>query len=194
MTTAGALGLMLAFEPRERGIMRRPPRDPRGALLSRRLLSRMLLMGLWLMAASFGLFEWMEWSGASHGQARTVAVNSFAVISTLYLLNTRSLERSYWSVGVLSNPWIPLGIVSMVLLQLAFTYVPFMNRMFRSEPISLEAWAAIVGAAVLAHFLVGLEKFIARRLSTRRGGSARTLSEGEEDLTHGNSQAGPAGS
>jgi hypothetical protein len=66
--------------------------------------------------------------------------------------------------------------------------------MFRSEPISLEAWAAIVGAAVLAHFLVGLEKFIARRLSTRRGGSARTLSEGEEDLTHGNSQAGPAGS
>ena len=34
MTTAVALGLMLAFEPKEPGIMHRPPRDPRRPLLT----------------------------------------------------------------------------------------------------------------------------------------------------------------
>lgn len=164
MTTAGALGLMLAFEPRESGVMQRPPRNPQGPLLSGELLGRMLLMGLLLMAAAYGLFEWKEYNGATAVQARTVAVNTFAVISTLYLLNCRSLERSYWSIGLLSNRWIPLGVLFMALLQLAFTYLPFMNRLFHSEPIGLESWGAIGAVAILAHFVVGLEKFIARRL------------------------------
>mgnify|MGYP005847287911 CR=1 FL=1 len=164
MTTAGALGLMLAFEPRESGVMQRPPRNPQGPLLSMELLGRMLLMGLLLMAAAYGLFEWKEYNGATAVQARTVAVNTFAVISTLYLFNCRSLERSYWAIGLFSNRWIPLGVFLMVLLQLAFTYLPFMNRLFHTEPIGLESWGAIAAAAVVAHFVVGLEKFIARRL------------------------------
>src|SRR5690606_12874550 len=57
MTTAVLLGLMLAFEPKEPGIMRRPPRDPRAAILSRPLLMRIGLVGLLLLAGSFSLFE-----------------------------------------------------------------------------------------------------------------------------------------
>jgi len=184
MTTAGALGLMLAFEPREKDVMKRPPRNPQGPLLSGELLGRMLLMGLLLMGAAYGLFEWKEVNGATHVQARTVAVNTFAVISTLYLFNCRSLERSYWAVGVLSNRWIPAGVLLMALLQLGFTYLPFMNRLFHTEPIPLESWIAIGAVALVAHFVVGLEKFIAARLARRKRAVDEEEAPEEEDLKH----------
>lgn len=175
MTTAGSLGLMLAFEPREPGIMGRPPRHPQSPLLSRELILRVVLAGVLLMLSAFGLFEWEEMSGASHAQARTVAVNAFAAISTLYLLNCRSLQSSYWKVGLFSNPWILLGIALMTILQLGFTYLPFMNSLFHTEPIGLDSWARILAAALVAHVLIGCEKFLAKRLagSGSSAGAAR---------------------
>jgi Ca2+-transporting ATPase len=122
-----------------------------------------------------------------------VAVNTFAVISTLYLFNCRSLERSYWSIGLFSNRWIPLGVFLMVLLQLAFTYLPFMNRLFHTEPIGLESWGAIAAAAVVAHFVVGLEKFIARRLFGVNRVVHGDDSPEEEGLEHEGSETREAG-
>src|SRR5690606_17654320 len=42
MTTAVLLGLTLAFEPKERGIMSRPPRDPREPIVTGTLIARIL--------------------------------------------------------------------------------------------------------------------------------------------------------
>ncbi len=58
MTTAVLLGLMLAFEPKEHGIMGRPPRRPGAPILSPALIRRILLVGTLLLGAAFGLFEW----------------------------------------------------------------------------------------------------------------------------------------
>ena len=69
MTTAGALGLMLAFERNEPGIMVRPPRDPARPLLTRELIMRILLVSAVLLAGSFGLFEWAQADGLSAGGA-----------------------------------------------------------------------------------------------------------------------------
>ncbi|MHC1742477.1 MAG: cation-transporting P-type ATPase [Syntrophobacteraceae bacterium] len=184
MTTAGSLGLMLAFEPREKGIMLRPPRHPLSPLLSRELVARVFLVGILLMAAAFGLFEWKELTGATHAQARTVAVNAFAVTSALYLLNCRSLYGSYWSLGILSNPGMLLGIGIMVVLQLGFTYLPIMNSLFHTEPIGLDSWAGIVAAAVVVHAAVGLQKFLANRFSLESSDSESDESNPLEGSVH----------
>ena len=65
MTTAIFLGLMLAFEPTEAGMMSRPPRDSRRPLLSGELLARIALVSVLLSAAAFGLFEWELALGAT---------------------------------------------------------------------------------------------------------------------------------
>jgi len=89
LTTAVLLGLTLAFEPREPGLMERPPR-PRGSpILDGVLVQRILLVGLMLLAGAFGLFEWALHHGTSVEQARTVAANVFAVGQAFYLLNCR---------------------------------------------------------------------------------------------------------
>lgn len=163
MTTAGFLGLMLAFEPKEPGIMLRPPRDPATPILTRTLSFRILLVGALLLIAAFGLFQWELASGATVAQARTVAVNVFVVIELFYLFNCRSLTKSLTELGLFSNMWVFAGTAGMLLLQILYTYVPIMNRLFQSEPIGLLSWAKIMVAGLVTYLIVEVEKKVWRR-------------------------------
>ena len=77
MTTAVLLGLMLAFEPIEQGIMNRPPRPPSMPLLTPAVMWRIGIVSALLLAGSFGLFMWELKQGNSLAYARTVAANLF---------------------------------------------------------------------------------------------------------------------
>jgi len=158
MTTAVLLGLTLAFEPKEPGLMDRSPRPPGSPILDAVLLQRILLVGLMLLVGAFGLFEWALSHGASVEQARTVAVNVFAVGQAFYLLNCRSLRWSMFRIGVFSNPWVWAGIAAMAAVQLAFTYLPIMNRLFHTAPISAGYWVAVLAVGLAIYAVMGLEK------------------------------------
>ncbi len=164
MGTALLLGLMLVFEPREAGLMARPPREPAQPILTRPLIIRIVLVSLIMMAGGFALFEWEELHGTPIPEARTVVVNVIVMIETFYLLNCRSLRRSFFSLGVFSNVWVVVGVTAMMVAQLLFTYTPFMNKLFHSAPISGLAWLKIVGLGLIVFVAVELKKaFDARR-------------------------------
>ena len=175
MVTAVLLGLTLAFEPKEPGIMTRPPRDPKTPILTRYLIWRIILVGGMLTAAAFGLFEWELQRGASEAEARTVAVNVFVFVEIFYLLNCRSLTKSMFQLGLFSNPWLFVGVSLMVLLQLLYTYVPAMNWMFHGAPIPLEAWAYILIAGFIVYLVIGFEKWLRQRATTASFSSSKGL-------------------
>ncbi len=163
MTSAGFLGLMLAFEPREPGLMERPPRDPARPLLSGFMGQRIVLVGLLLLVAGFGLFEWERNSGASLAQARTVAINVFILCEAAYLFNSRSLTRSPFTLGLFSNPWVIRGVAFMLAMQMLLTYAPFMNTLFSTAPIGLREWGLILASALLVFLVVEAEKRLRRK-------------------------------
>jgi len=160
MTTAVLLGLMLVFEPKEPGIMDRPPRDPQEPILTGVLIRRIIVVGLILLLGAFGLFFWEVENGANVAAARTVAVNVFIMVEMFYLFNCRSLTKSVFAVGFFSNPWVFGGSVVMVLLQLLFTYLPAMNTMFHSQPIGPASWLRILAVATAALLIIGVEKWL----------------------------------
>ena len=84
-------------------------------------------------------------------------------VGLLYLFNARSLTRSPFQLGFLSNPWAIYGALAMVLTQLLFTYAPFMNRIFGSAPISAMRWLEIGLVSLAAYALVEIEKWLRRR-------------------------------
>jgi magnesium-transporting ATPase (P-type) len=167
MTTAVLLGLPLAFETKELDIMERPSRNPASPLLNQTLVVRVLLVSTLLIAGSFGLLTWELSHGESDAAARTVVVNVIVFGALFYLFNCRSLTLSMFSVGVFSNHWLLVGVSLMTAFQFAFTYVPFMNRAFGSEPIGLSEWSLIVGSSILISLVVGMEKWV-RRLNPSR--------------------------
>ncbi len=167
MTTAILLGLTLAMEAREPGLMQRPPRDPKAPILTRVLQVRIAIVSLMLLAGAFGLFEWMQWRGASLVEARTVAVNIFVFGEMFYLFNCRSLTVSMFQLGVFSNPWLLAGVAAMTLLQLLFTYAPWMNAAFHSAPIGATEWGLILGWSLAIYLVVKAEKWLRRRFAPK---------------------------
>jgi len=163
MTTAVLLGLMLVFEPKEAGIMARPPRAPTEPILTRMLVRRMLLVGVSMLLGAFGLFKWELAAGSNLAEARTVAVNLFVMVELFYLFNCRSLTKPIFTRGFISNPWIFGGSAVMVILQLLFTYVPVMNIAFQSAPIGIGSWLSILAVAILVMVMADIEKRFVRR-------------------------------
>ncbi|MES9829935.1 MAG: cation-transporting P-type ATPase [Candidatus Thiodiazotropha sp.] len=162
MTTAVLLGLMLAFEDKEPGIMTRPPRRPETPVITQELAIRIGVVSLMLVTGAFGLFEWVLSQGQSLEIARTVAMNMFVFGELFYLFNCRSLRYSMFQLGIFSNRWLILGVAVMAGLQILMTYVPTMNLLFGTAPIGLVEWGLILGGGLAIYTVVGTEKWLRR--------------------------------
>ena len=125
----------------------------------RRIFDNLVKFIPWTLPTN-GIFVWQQQQGYSLAQARTVAVNLFIMIELTYLFNCRSLTKSMFRIGVLSNPWVLAGSAAMIGLQLLFTYAPAMNRVFQSEPISGRDRLIIIAVAVAVYVVIGAEKWL----------------------------------
>ena len=165
MVTVAVLGIVLAVEPKEPGIMARPPRNPQAPILSRELSVRVLIVGITILIGAFGLFELELMAGASVAQARTVAVNVVVVVEMFYLLNCRSLTQSPLRIGFFSNPWAILGLIVLAGLQVLFSTAPVLNNYLSSAPISLASWGRVIAVGFAGYLIIELEKWLRRRSS-----------------------------
>lgn len=158
------LGLVLAFEPTEPGIMSRPPRRADAPLLSRFLLWRVAFVSVLFTIGVFGVFAWAGYRGHDVDTARTMVVNALVVMEIFYLFNVRYLRvRSISWRGVLGTRPVLLAIAAVIIGQLAFTYAPFMNEIFSSRPIPLLDGATIIATGVAVLVICELEKAIMLR-------------------------------
>jgi len=165
MVTAVTLALALAFEPAEADVLRRPPRDPRAPIFSRYFLWRTVLVTALITAGTLGMFLWEQAQGASLEAARTAAVTTLVMFEAVYLLNSRRLLDAAWPQRAFSgNPYIALTIFLVVLLQLLYVYAPFMQTLFHSAPLGVDAWLRIMLIALSVYVIVEFEKGVVRAL------------------------------
>ena len=167
MVTVGVLGIVLALEDKDPGIMERAPRDPSAPIITPWLAPRIIFVGIMILISGFLLFEWELSLGASLEVARTVAVNAVVFTEIFFLLNSRSLIYSPFRIEFFKNRWLIAGMIAMVGLQALFTYAPFMNTIFSSAPFGLNAWWRLQGFNLLTFILVEIEKFIRLKRSTQ---------------------------
>jgi len=165
MTTALLLGLTLAFEPKEVGIMDRPPRDPKEPILTSALMFRIVMVSVLLLIGAFGLFKMELRTSGNEDLARTLAVNVFVFGEMFYLFNCRSLTLSPWQLGFFSNRWLWAGVGIMAGLQVLFTYAPVFNGVFRTQPMGLADWGLVLGYSALISWIIGIEKLVRRKKS-----------------------------
>ena len=162
MTTAVFLGATLAFERKEPGIMNRPPIPSDASVLSRSAIIKIIWKSVLLIIAVFALYELALNSGFSIETARTAAVNMIVIGEIFYLFASRSLKYSLFTIGFFSNGWLIGGVIIMILLQLGMTYLPFMNFVFDTEPLTLNAWIVIISSGFVLYGLVELDKSMKR--------------------------------
>jgi magnesium-transporting ATPase (P-type) len=170
MVTAVTLALALAFEPTEANVMRRPPRDPGEPLLSGIMLWRIFAVSVLLVIAPLGLFLWETAQGRPLAEARTLAVNALVMGEIFYLFNSRYIYSSVLSrEGLLGSRPVLATIGLMLLLQLAFTYFPPLQRLLGTAPMSMSSWIIVTLAGMVVLLLVELEKAIWRGFRNTAG-------------------------
>lgn len=163
LTTSLMLGLPLAFETKEKGIMTHPPRDTQAPIISRTYLFRILLVSILMTIAAFFLFNWELSMHQNISVAQTVVTNVVIVIQIFYLLNCRSLEKSIFSINLFSNKLVIFGISGILIFQMLYTYVPIFNHLFQSAPISSRSWVYILLCAVVTCVIIEFEKCLSTR-------------------------------
>jgi magnesium-transporting ATPase (P-type) len=174
MVTSVALGLVISFEPHELEVMQRPPRVVDRPILDAFGIWRIVFVGLLLLALTLWAFFRAKDQGASDDLARTVAVNALVIGQVFYLLSCRyKLDSSLSLRAHLGNPYLPLGIGAVVVLQLLFTYAPPLQALFETEAMPLRLWPPLFVGGALFFLVVEAEKLILRtRARSSRGAPA----------------------
>jgi magnesium-transporting ATPase (P-type) len=164
MVTAVTLAIALAFEPAEAGVMRRPPRPPGEPLITRLVLARIGFVTVLVTAVTFSMFQWELARGAALEEARTAAVNMLVLAQLAYLFNARRfVAPAFDRAALFGNRVALLAALCLVVLQLAFTYLPLMQTLFHTAPLGADVWARMAAFAVAVFLLVEVEKWILRR-------------------------------
>ncbi|OAI43660.1 carbonate dehydratase [Rhizomicrobium sp. SCGC AG-212-E05] len=164
LVLTATLGLVLAFEPPEPGVMQRPPRPARAPLLSPFLVWRIFSVSILLGATMLGIFFYALQSGRDLETARTMVVNAVAVSEIFYLFTVRHLyATSFTWRGVLGTRPVLIAIAVLAAAQILFTYAPFMNEIFESRPLTLAEGVLILFVGVGLMVVLELEKALMRR-------------------------------
>ncbi len=169
MVIAVTLALSLAFEPPEKNVMQRPPRDAGEPILTAYLLWRIAFVSVILMSGTFGFFLWEMERGVSIEHARTVAVNTLVMFQIFYLFNSRYITASVFNRdGFTGNRYVLIAIGILTIFQLGFTYLSPMQSLFGTTAIDFNTWFRILLVSSSVLFLVELEKFFVQRLNRNR--------------------------
>jgi hypothetical protein len=158
------LGLVLAIEEPEQGLMDKPPRRAGKPLVGKAILWRSVFVGTAMIVAMLGNAEWESSLGGSRRQSFTVAMNTLVVSQCLYCLSCRFAHASSLHLNaVVTNPWLTAMVLLNAALQCLLTYAPGVQDVFETEAISGLAWLRVVGLAAAIFLLVEAEKVVGPR-------------------------------
>jgi Ca2+-transporting ATPase len=90
-----------------------------------------------------------------------------------HILAIRSETQALWRLGLRSNRPLLGAVLLTLALQLATIYVPVLNPIFKTQPLSADELALCFGAALLVYAVVEAEKAWRRRAARAKAAEPR---------------------
>jgi magnesium-transporting ATPase (P-type) len=165
----------LIWEPKERGILKRPPREPNERLFNPLFIQRVGIVSVISAVAAFSLFliytNIMGISDEHLAQAQTIAFTTLIMVQLFYLFTARSITGSAFSFSPLSNKVLLIGVGTTLGLQLLIVYSSdlFGISPFRTTPFPTTWWLPIVLTSTAGFFAIEFVKLISKRLKRVKG-------------------------
>jgi len=153
-------GLALTAEPAERNVMNRPPRHPEEGVFSQGrgffIIKFGLIIGISaLLFQAFAVKEGMPW--------QTMIFTSLVIGRMSVVMGVRSEEHSIFRIGFFSNRPLLGAIVLTIALQMAVVYIPFLNPVFGTQPLTLNELLLTLALSTVVFFAVEAEKVWKRK-------------------------------
>ena len=170
LVTDGLPGLALGVDPPDPDVMQRPPHPPKESIFARGMWQYILwvgcLLGLITLIVPFFGYQ------AGNPAWQTMVFTTLCLAQMGNALAIRSDKHSLFSIGVFSNPALIGAVLLTVGLQLAVIYVPFLQELFKTVPLSPLELGICLGMSTLVFGAVEAVKWIGRRRTQIAGHSA----------------------
>jgi Ca2+-transporting ATPase len=160
LVTDGLPALALSAEPGEKDLMKRPPRDPRESIFAQGLGIHAIWVGLLMAGVVLGLQAGAIRQGDAHWQ--TMVFTTLCLLQLGHVLAIRSERLSIFKQGLLTNKPLLAGVLLTILLQMATIYIPTLNSVFKTEPLTARELLLVFGLSSLVFVAVEIEKFFKR--------------------------------
>ncbi|MEF3254536.1 MAG: cation transporting ATPase C-terminal domain-containing protein [Deferribacterales bacterium] len=164
LVTNGLQDIALAFEPGEKGVLERKPRDPKEGIMSNLLVNRTILVGLLISLGVVWVYYYSLQNGYSLEKSRTMAVATMVLFQFFQAINSRSEYESIFRINPFSNMFLFLSLIFAFLAQLLLVYHPVLQWVFKTEAIGFADWVMILVIASSVVIIVEVDKFIRRKL------------------------------
>jgi len=169
LVTDGLPGLAFASEQHERNIMKRPPRAPKESIFADGLGTHVIWVGLLMGGASLLMQALaMTRSPENHDLYwRTMVFTVLCLSQMGHALAIRSDRESIFKIGLFSNKPMIGAVLLTFALQLSTIYVPFMQKIFKTEALSLVDLLIALALSTVVFIAVEIEKTFKRRRDAR---------------------------
>jgi len=168
MVTAITLALALSFEPMDNNVMQRPPRAREESILGKLFIWRISFVSIIIGGLTLAVFCYLNANGLDEATARTIAVNTLVAGQLFYLFNCRNIELPAFSKGFFENKVAFIAAGTLILLQIAFVYMPFFNNFFDTRTFAPIYWLFPFSAGVIVFLLVEFEKYVIYAFNNRK--------------------------
>lgn len=161
LVSDGLPSIALAYEPAEASIMQRPPRKAGASIFSEGVGIHVLWVGLLIGVVCLIIQAVSIQRGLPHWQ--TMVFTTLSISQLAHVMAIRSADTFIYKHGFFRNRILLITVMITLFLQLALIYVPFLQDIFNTSPLSVKELLICFGAAALVFHLVELEKWIRQR-------------------------------
>jgi P-type Ca2+ transporter type 2C len=158
LVTDGLPALALANEKHEPDIMKRPPREATESLFSDGVGFHIIWVGLLMAGVTLGTQAWAMNNQVTNWQTMVFTVLSLSQLG--HVMGIRSARTFLFKQGLFGNIPLLISIGITFMLQLAVIYLPFMNVIFKTAPLSLNELSICIGLSLVVFHAVEIEKWI----------------------------------
>jgi Ca2+-transporting ATPase len=139
--------LALAVEPGDQHVMRRAPRNPQAAILSRRFAGQIALYAALISGSTLATYVWALAYAPTH--AVTMAFMTLALAQIVHLGNARNDRAVLRPALAVSNPYAIGAVVVSVALQVAPAGIDSLGAILDVVPLSTVEWTVVLVASAI---------------------------------------------
>jgi P-type Ca2+ transporter type 2C len=165
--TDTAMVIPLGLEPAENDVMKRKPRSPRSPIISKLVLSRMLLVAVTMAIVALTAF-YFALQQHSETYARTIVFSALVAMQLTNAVNARSMWSSVIYRIKVVNRTVVFGLIAALGLYYLAVFGP-MATYLQLEPLAMRDMLYIWAVGIVSiTFVNEIHKFVVRTMVTRR--------------------------
>lgn len=155
----GLPGVALAFEPKEKDVLKRKPEEHDTHLLTKEMRAIIFVIGIMTDIVLLALLWWLLNDTRELNHIRTIIFAALGIGSLFYIFSCKNLRKNIWQINPFSNKFLIFAWIFGVLALMAAIYVPFLNSLLETVPLNLSDWGIILALGLANLLLIEAAKY-----------------------------------